>query len=370
MGEEPSGRGCDEIALDANGQPHNPMINSGAILSASMLLYLVQPELSTSEKFEFVQNYFQRLAGGMPVGFQNTTFLSEREASDRDRALAFFMRENGCFPKEPNTTQGFVDIKTILDFYFQLCSLEMTTESMSVMAATLANGGICPVTSERVLDTESVKNVLSLMFSCGMNNNGGQFAFKVGLPAKSSVSGIILVIVPNVMGFATWSPALNAKGNSVRGIMFFQELVKVYRFHMFDNLGISQCDNKKNPTVQNYESRSQNLVRILIAASNGDRMALERAHLADLDMNAADYDGRTALHLAACEGHLACVRFLLEVCEVEAEPRDRWGHTPLWEAQMFSRREVVSLLRRHLSRVRMAGCQEIEEEEEATIIKS
>ena len=167
MGEEPSGRGCDEIALDANGQPHNPMINSGAILSASMLLYLVQPELSTSEKFEFVQNYFRRLAGGMPVGFQNTTFLSEREASDRDRALAFFMRENGCFPKEPNTTQGFVDIKTILDFYFQLCSLEMTTESMSVMAATLANGGICPVTSERVLDSESVKNVLSLMYSCG-----------------------------------------------------------------------------------------------------------------------------------------------------------------------------------------------------------
>ena len=72
MGEEPSGCNYDEISLDANGQPHNPMINSGAILSASMLLYMVQPELSTSEKFEFVQNYFQRMAGGMPVGFQNT----------------------------------------------------------------------------------------------------------------------------------------------------------------------------------------------------------------------------------------------------------------------------------------------------------
>ena len=72
MGEEPSGCNYDEISLDANGQPHNPMINSGAILSASMLLYMVQPELSTSEKFEYVQNYFQRLAGGMPVGFQNT----------------------------------------------------------------------------------------------------------------------------------------------------------------------------------------------------------------------------------------------------------------------------------------------------------
>ena len=84
-----------------------------------------------------------------------------------------------------------------------------------------------------------------------MNNYSGQFAFKVGLPAKSGVSGIVLVIVPNVMGFATWSPALDSKGNSARGIMFFQELVKVFRFHMFDNLGIS--DNKKSPTVQNYE---------------------------------------------------------------------------------------------------------------------
>merc|ERR1712080_628163 len=78
------------------------MINSGAILSASMLLYMVQPELSTSEKFEFVQNYFERMAGGMPVGFQNTIFLSERESSDRNHALAFFMRENKCFPQVPN----------------------------------------------------------------------------------------------------------------------------------------------------------------------------------------------------------------------------------------------------------------------------
>jgi glutaminase len=204
-----------------------------------------------------------------------------------------------------------VDIKTILDFYFQLCSLEMTTESMSVVAATLANGGICPVTSERVLDSESVKCVLSLMYSCGMNNYSGQFAFKVGLPAKSGVSGIILVVVPDVMGFATWSPPLDSKGNSARGVMFFQELVKVYRFHMFDNLGGMSggiSDNKKSPTVQNYESQSQKLVQVLIAAANGDRMALERAHLAGLDMGATDYDSRTALHLAACEGRLACVR--------------------------------------------------------------
>jgi len=85
----------------------------------------------------------------------------------------------------------------------------------------------------QVLDGEAVKNVLSLMYSCGMYNYSGQFAFKVGLPAKSGVSGIIIVVVPNVMGFATFSPPLDTVGNSARGVMFFEELVKIYKFHLY-----------------------------------------------------------------------------------------------------------------------------------------
>ena len=176
------------------------------------------------------------------------------------------MREQGCFPNGPNNAGGGVDIKNILDFYFQVCmhqkcnnkfefplqtcSLEMNCESMSVMAGTLANGGICPITGERVLANEAVKNVLSLMYSCGMYNYSGQFAFQVlwnvnwkantsdqvGLPAKSGVSGIVLVVVPNVVGFATWSPPLDSIGNSARGVMFAEELVKIYNFHTFDSV--------------------------------------------------------------------------------------------------------------------------------------
>lgn len=96
---------------------------------------------------------------------------------------------------------------------------------MSIMAATLANGGICPITDEKVVSSYSVRNVLSLMHSCGMYDYSGQFAFKVGLPAKSGVSGAMLIVVPNVMGICTWSPPLDPLGNSCRGLQFCEVCV-------------------------------------------------------------------------------------------------------------------------------------------------
>jgi len=336
IGREPSGKCFNEIALDHNGLPHNPMVNSGAIMSAALLLHKVKPELATSEKFEFVHNYFSRLSGMSKTGSQTSVFLSERENADRNHALAYFMREMGCFPES-------VDIKNILDFYFQMCSLEMNCESMAVMAGTLANGGICPTTGERVLTTEAVRRVLSLMYSCGMYNFSGQFAYEVGLPAKSGVSGVVLVVVPNVVGFATWSPPLDSIGNSARGVMFAEELVKVFDFHTFNSMS-----SKKNPRNECYEEKSISTVKLLFAASYGDKQALERAYLSGLDMNMGDYDNRTALHLACSEDHLASVKFLAETCKVDLNVQDRWGNTPLQEAQRFNRTNIVAFLKKHM----------------------
>lgn len=100
--------------------------------------------------------------------------------------------------------------------------MESTCDAMSIVAATLANGGICPITEEKVLRPDVVRDVLSLMHSCGMYDYSGQFAFKVGLPAKSGVCGGMLVVIPNVMGIFTWSPSLDVLGNSCRGVQFCQ----------------------------------------------------------------------------------------------------------------------------------------------------
>ncbi|KAE8751564.1 hypothetical protein FOCC_FOCC001811 [Frankliniella occidentalis] len=328
VGQEPSGRNFNELILDYNKRPHNPMINAGAILVCSLLKTLVKPEMTLAEKFDYTMNYFKRLAGGEPIGFNNAVFLSEREAADRNYALGFYMREHKCYPEK-------TILRDCMDFYFQCCSMEADCESMAVMAATLANGGICPTTEEKVLKSDSVRDVLSLMHSCGMYDYSGQFAFKVGLPAKSGVCGGMLIVIPNVMGIFTWSPPLDPLGNSCRGIQFCDELVREFNFHRYDNL--KHAANKRDPRRHKYETKGLSIVNLLFSAASGDLAALRRHRLSGMDMTLSDYDGRTALHLAAAEGHLKCVQFLLE----------QWGHYPIDEAQTFGHSTVVEYMRKY-----------------------
>lgn len=225
IGKEPSGLRFNKLFLDEDDKPHNPMVNAGAIVCTS----LIKQGEGNAEKFDYVMNFLKNMAGNEYVGFSNATFQSERESGDRNFAIGYYLKEKKCFPEG-------TDMTSVLDFYFQLCSIEVTCESASVMAATLANGGICPITGERVLTPEAVRNTLSLMHSCGMYDFSGQFAFHVGLPAKSGVAGGILLVVPNVMGIMCWSPPLDKLGNSVRGIQFCTDLVELFNFHNYDNL--------------------------------------------------------------------------------------------------------------------------------------
>lgn len=234
MGREPSGVSFNELKLNSHGRPHNPMINAGAIVCCS----LIQREREFADRFDHVTNTWKELSGGEKTGFSNAEYLSERATADRNFALGYFMRENGAFP--PNT-----DIVQTLEFYFQCCSIEANAEKLSVVAATLANAGVCPTTGRRVFSPETVQRCLSLMYSCGMYDFSGEFALTIGLPAKSGVFGALMVVVPNVGGFCIWSPRIDKHGNSVRGLTFCRRLVERFNFHNYDNL--TGLTDKKDP---------------------------------------------------------------------------------------------------------------------------
>ncbi|KAL2081119.1 hypothetical protein ACEWY4_022972 [Coilia grayii] len=334
IGKEPSGLRFNKLFLDEDDKPHNPMVNAGAIVCTS----LIKQGAGNAERFDYVMNFLQKMAGNEYVGFSNATFQSERESGDRNFAIGYYLKEKKCFPEG-------TDMTSILDFYFQLCSIEVTCESASVMAATLANGGFCPITGERVLSPEAVRDTLSLMHSCGMYDFSGQFAFHVGLPAKSGVAGGILLVVPNVMGVMCWSPPLDKMGNSVRGIQFCTDLVSVFNFHNYDNL--RHFAKKLDPRREGGDQRVKSVINLLFAAYTGDVSALRRFALSSMDMEQRDYDSRTALHVAAAEGHIEVVRFLLEACKVNPMPKDRWGNTPMDEAVHFGHHDVVTLLQEY-----------------------
>ena len=131
-----------------------------------------------------------------------------------------------------------------------------------------------------------------------------------------------MLVIPNIMGICFWSPPLDEMGNTVRGVEFCEEIVKLYNFqkNSGESMGLT---NQIDPTKNKYELASQLIIHLLMAASAGDETALKCAYQQGVDMNLGDYDGRTALHLAAAEGHIRCVRFLIEVCNVKHDVKDR-----------------------------------------------
>lgn len=313
VGREPSGLSFNELTVNKNGLPHNPMINAGAIMTSS----LIRRDLGTADRLEYLSNVYKAVMGNVKPRFNNSVFVSERETADRNFALAHHMRERGAFPE--NT-----EIASTLDYYFSACSLEVTASAMATMGATFANGGICPTTGKRVFSEDNVKNTLSMMGSCGMYDYSGEFAFSVGIPAKSSVSGVVFAVVPNLMGIAVWSPRLDECGNSVRGVEFLKRLVNRFNFHNYDSL----VDSRKiDPRRVVNETVSNVTYQAIYAASIGDVDELKRLVARGHDLDIADYDGRTPLHLAAAENQGEAVEYLLSQ-GVSTDPRDRWGDTP------------------------------------------
>jgi len=221
VGVEPTGDAFNSIIQleESSKRPYNPMVNAGAIATTSLI-----KGSSPSERLNRLLGMFERYVGhnlfiDMPV------FLSERTTGHRNRAMAHLMLNFGMIDEK---------IDEALDLYFQQCSVMVNCRDLATMAATLANCGINPVTQQRAVQGRYIRDILTVMYTCGMYNVAGQWAYKVGLPAKSGVSGGIIVVVPQKMGIAVFSPPLDSHGSSVRGMRVCEDLSERIGLHMFD----------------------------------------------------------------------------------------------------------------------------------------
>jgi len=333
IGHSPKENGLDYLMLDKNGLPHNPLTDAGALAVGSMIGGTNDPE----KKLAQVKKLWKNLSGGSTPGFNEKALASEKKVADSDRAAAYFMQQKGYFPKG-------VDVTKQLEFVWQCMALETTTEAQAVMAATLANAGVCPSNEHEVLSSKITRDCLSVMFMSGTREYSSEYAFSIGLPAVSGRSGAVMICVPDVMGIVVWSPRVDACGNSYKGIDFSHKLVERFNFHNFDSA--LRNVKKVDPRLKKNETKMKGVMAVTSAASAGDLDELNRLSAAGIDLNEGEYDRRTGIHLAASEGHLDVVKFLVEK-GVDINCRDRWGGTPTGDAKREGHTEVYEFLKKH-----------------------
>ncbi|WP_299039324.1 glutaminase [uncultured Pseudokineococcus sp.] len=219
VGVEPSGEAFDELSLEKGShRPRNPMINAGALAVHSLL------DPDNGGRVERLLDVFSALAG-RPLRVDAEVHVSEMATADRNLALAHMLRSYGLVT---------ADVHDVVDGYVQQCAVMVTARDVAVMGATLAGGGVQPVTGERVLPARVARQTLSVMLAAGMYNGAGSWITGVGIPAKSGVSGGLLGALPGQAGVCVFSPRLDAHGSSVRGVLAFQRLSSDLGLHLMD----------------------------------------------------------------------------------------------------------------------------------------
>ena len=274
VGVEPTGEAFNSIVLDevAN-RPFNPMVNAGAIAVAELMRGADQ-----AERIANMLALFSSLVG-RELEIDEAVYGSELATGHRNRAIAYMMLNSGMIKRDPNE---------VLDLYFRQCSVNVTARDLAIMAATLANDGANPLTGAAVLETQYVRDMLSVMNSCGMYDYAGEWAYEVGMPAKSGVSGCIIAVIPGQIGICVYSPPIDQQGNSLRGIRVCQEISKEFELHAFNNR-----TNVRSVIRRDYLA---DLVR-----SNRLRTLAERKILAEKGRKVAVLEAQGALFFGTTE---------------------------------------------------------------------
>jgi len=213
VGMEPTGDPFNSIVrleTVSVGKPLNPMINAGAITVSS----LIKGE-DGEEKIQRLLNLIRRMSRNENINISEEVYQSEKDTGHRNRSMAYFLKDTGII-------RG--DVEDILEVYFKQCAIEITCEDLANIGCILANNGIDPITNEEIVPRRITRIAKTLMVTCGMYDESGEFAVNVGIPAKSGVGGGILCVVPNRFGIGVFGPSLDHKGNSIAGVKMLKEL--------------------------------------------------------------------------------------------------------------------------------------------------
>jgi glutaminase len=282
IGVEPTGEAFNAIRLAPDtGRPLNPMVNTGAIATTSLVA-----GRSPEDRLERLLGMLS-LHAGRPLALDEAVYRSERDTGHRNRAIAHLLRNFSIVTDDPEHA---------LDLYFRQCSVSVSCRDLALMAATLANGGVNPITRERALRGELVPSVLSVMTTCGMYDYSGEWVYEVGIPAKSGVSGGVLAVLPGQLGIGVFSPPLDARGNSVRGVAVCRALSRDFELHFL-----------RVPRPARATLRARYDVRAV--RSKRKRSAAEEGALGEIGGRARVYELQGDVAFAAVE---AVIRRVLE----------------------------------------------------------
>jgi glutaminase len=218
VGVEPSGEAFNSISLEKDtGRPFNPMINAGAIATTGLI-----EGASQADKLARILGRFEKFVGH-PVTVDEEVYRSERDTGHRNRAIVHLLRNANIVEEMP---------EEVVDLYFRQCSIRVTARDLALMGACLANNGVNPITSVVAQKSQYVDKMLSVMTTCGMYDYSGNWVYSVGMPSKSGVGGGIMAVLPGQFGLGVFSPLLDRKGNSFRGIRVCEALSRDFGLHL------------------------------------------------------------------------------------------------------------------------------------------
>lgn len=220
VGREPSGTAFNSLVQleTERGKPRNPFINAGALVVTDILC-----RRFVGAETALVQ-FMRRLTGATDIDYDLRVAHSELAHAERNRAMAHFIASFGNLQMPP---------EVVIDAYCRQCAIEMNCVELAKAALFLANGGVAPVSGERILDESSTKRLSALMLTCGTYDAAGDFVYRVGLPAKSGVGGGIVAVLPGEMAVCVWSPGLDANGNSLAGTLSLEWLTTLSKRSIF-----------------------------------------------------------------------------------------------------------------------------------------